>query len=739
MIDGNRQLQRNKGLTLRAKLLLVSLTLLVVPWIGYQYQYLNTMKSYLRQAQERSLLDSARAVSLILSERHDIFGPTDLAKSAQEVNHMYVRPLKTPIILDGRDYDWEPYRNRFRFYGASHIKVYNKDSAVKQDPAKKHDPRDFSFVHAVGTYKNHLYVIFKVKDDKIVYRDPYSFRLDRSDHLQIAIQSPQGHFSRFLLATRAPGWVNAHYVPDGSLDRRPERPEVKIKGEWQETDDGGYIIEIRIPLSMIGNKIGFEIADVDDPKTRKIETVIGTAGTRHVEELGTIMLPSPEKERLLKGLAQKDVRTWVIDKNRRVIARAGTVASGTPAADRSVFSSLTRFLYRLMLRSDDDPASTKDPDASMLTGKAIDNALTYGSPRVSWRSTPGKRASILSAIYPVWNDNKVVGAVVMDQTSDSILVLQDRAVESLFNTSFTMFLVAAVILLLFATRLSSRIRRLRDDAEQAIGPDGRVQGKIAGSRAADELGDLSRSISDILERLGQYNRYLETMAGKLSHELRTPLTVVKSSIENLELQPLDKEALTYTARAHEGIERLSNILSRMSEVTRLEQSLQDFEREQFKLDKVLEGCVAGYRIAYPEQKFDLQIDDDDYTMLGVPDLVAQMLDKLVSNARDFAAQDTAVQIRLAVENDHLVIRVINQGPHLPKEMHGNLFDSMVSARKKKGDKLHLGLGLYIVRLIVDFHNGIVSASNRKNPKGVKFTITLPKRFDGGQSGVFGVP
>lgn len=112
-------------------------------------------------------------------------------------------------------------------------------------------------------------------------------------------------------------------------------------------------------------------------------------------------------------------------------------------------------------------------------------------------------------------------------------------------------------------------------------------------------------------------------------------------------------------------------------------------------------------------------------MLGVPDLMAQMLDKLVSNAIDFHSADTPIVLKLDTDGRQVTLLVSNSGPVLPDEMQGNLFESMVSIRTQKGEQPHLGLGLYIVRLIVEFHQGRVTARNRDDNSGVEFLISLP--------------
>jgi len=727
-----RQAQSRFQLSLRTKLLLVALTLLVIPWVGYQY--VKTMEAYLKKAQANTLLVMTHAVSTVLNDRIDLFQrQTDILQTAKNTNHIYVRPLKSFIVLDGYADDWRNYENLFKHYG--------KDNIIESHA--EYDKNDFSFEHAVGRFKNFLYVIFKVKDNKIIYRPPNSLSIDQNDHLQIAIQSQNGEFSRFILASTAPGWVNAYRMSSEENSEIPATPEIRIKGEWQETKSG-YIIEIRIPLSMIGNKIAFAIADVDDKNTKKIKNIIGTSGTRKVEELGTVMVPSPKMEKLLKGLERKPpkgqtkdqanysaTRTWVIDKNRRVIARAGTLKPPNNLQedhDTYFLSGVMRTLYQAILKQPTSKFKDKLSGASILQGNEIENALK-GEAGTHRRRTPDNQVDIVSAAYPVWNGKQVIGAVVMEQTSNSILLFQNRAMENLFNTSFLVFVLATGALLVFATKLSGRVRRLRDAAENAIAPDGRVTGTIELSDAGDEIGDLSRSVAGMMDRIGHYNRYLETMASKLSHELRTPLTVVKSSLDNLEMQEIGADALTYTRRARDGADRLSNILTRMSEASRLEQSLINLDQEHFNLDEVISGCVEGYKIAYPNSKFELVIEETTFSLYGVPELFAQMLDKLISNAIDFSLKDKPIKIGLFNHLEDYFLSVSNEGPLLPKEMEGNLFDSMVSVRGKKADEPHLGLGLYIVRVIVDFHQGMVSASNLNNPEGVEFTILIPQTED----------
>ena len=263
--------------------------------------------------------------------------------------------------------------------------------------------------------------------------------------------------------------------------------------------------------------------------------------------------------------------------------------------------------------------------------------------------------------------------------------------------------------------------------EHAIDRQGRVAGGTFGSSAGDELGDLARSFSEILDKQRQHTAYLEQVGKRLSHEIRTPVGVVRSSLDNLRLQDFPRDARVYLERADEGLRRLATILSRMSEAARLEQVLAGSEREAFDLAAVVRGCVEGYRLANPGRELLIREPGGPLPVVGAPDLVAQLLDKLVENALGFARAGTPIGVELARDGQSVRLSVENRGPLLPDEDGGDGCSSRwcPSARPATAAQPHLGLGLYIVRLIAEFHGGSAAARNREDGDGVVVTVTLP--------------
>lgn len=710
------------SLSIRGKLVLVSTSLLVIPWVGYQY--INEMEQYLRERQESQLLDRARIVASILSDQPELFVSSTSKTADSNSKHLYVRPLTTTIQIDGHTDDWNNYKER--------VFQFNDHVHPPQTPAAD---TSLSFQFRVGSFKPFLYVLFQVTDDHTVFRSASGTRIDNGDHLQIAMQNSAGQFVRYVLSARQEGKLTSYRLPGPDTESATVEEEARIIGFIRKTQQG-YNIEIKLPLLMLGGKLAFAIADIDDTQHRKINTIVRTTGSPQIQDIGTIVVPSPKIDDLLNRLHRAGSRIWVTDKNNKVIALNGSLKDDhrdiyeldtEPNADGNLFGALIRALYRSVLKVPPKEFHDDLSTASELNTSEVHQALR-GTPATRWRQTPDERVNILTAAYPVTDAKTVVGSVAIEETSNSILILQNRAVEILINLSMLAMLVAALTVFIFATRLSIRVRQLRDNADNSIGSDGRVIGHVTPSNAGDEIGDLSRSIAAMLNRLAEYNRYLETMASKLSHELRTPITVVRSSLENLESASLDAEHKAYSQRAKEGIERLSNILTRMSEATRLEQTIQTEDNVSFDLATVISSCTKGYQVGHQDHEFKLILHHSiqhGCLIYGVPDLIAQLLDKLVANAMDFATSQTPIVIQLAKTESGIQLHVTNDGPILPEKMKNNLFDSMVSLRDKRGKQPHLGLGLYIVRLIAEFHDAKVTASNKLDNSGVIFSIIFP--------------
>jgi dedicated sortase system histidine kinase len=713
---------------IRFKLVFLSSFLLVIPWLGYQY--ILEMEDYLRRGQEQTVLGTAQALATALNERPELFNEGSYSR-ARRADDLYVYPIFSPLSLDdGSLLDWREYQQyEVTYDGRDYL-------STPLNPSQLYDRKaSLSFRNMVGEYNGSLYAYFKVKDDRIVYRSRDALSVHRSDFLQISMMSPEGNaINRYVIAPHEPEFlypfkVNADYSEPVHEDR--------ISGQWYETDSG-YEVELQIPMEMLGERLGFAIFDVDDASSRYVDAVVATSPLDNIEQLGSLRRPTPEIDRIVAGMGHNNSRIQVVDRSGRVLLTVGDIQSATGLQVTESLSEqplnkywryvqdrvLNPLYYQLLTKPSNDFIDELYSDVARA-GAHIDSALT-GVPLTQFRTLQDNQTRLLEAAHPILADGEVLGAVVVDQNMNGLRTFRNQAMESLFNTILAVMIMVALGLFFFASRISSRVRSLRNQAEGIIDDTGRVRNTIVPTRSSDEIGDLSRSFASIVERLTQYTSYLENMSSRLSHELRTPVTVVRSSLENLGMTERSKDSSVYLDRAEEGISRLNLILTNMSEATRLEQMLQTSEKEKIDLNEVLFGCVEGYKLAYPDSIFETDIPQQPIFVNGVPEYIAQLLDKLIANAVEFSYERQPIMIYCRPLRDHAVIKVSNAGPNLPEEMKDRLFDSMISVRPQEKQKQpHLGMGLHIARLITDFHGGHIRAENRSDREGVVITVVIP--------------
>jgi len=451
--------------------------------------------------------------------------------------------------------------------------------------------------------------------------------------------------------------------------------------------------------------------------------------------IGRVRLATPELTKLIQPLYLSEANITIWDRGYRLRAQVGSIFP--PAREGfdldseefawsfpNVESAITRF-YEWILRSPARGFQDMPIDSSQEDYRLLGRVLTEGEPK-SERRRYGDAKLIVTAA-PIWAQGSIDGAVLIKQSGNKLLSLQYRTLQRFTLLFLGVFLFLSVAILVFSTRLTYRVGRLQRETEQAATPEGRLlKDQIRpGARSSDELGSLTRSISGLLHNLGQYTRYLEKLPDTLAHELHNPLNVVNSSLENLQYHHRELADDKHLQRARNGVGRLRSIITSLTEAASLKEALSREQDERFDLAALIDGCVEGYQAVNPKHRIVSTRVAGPMIIEGVPDRLAQMLDKLIDNAVQFGADQGLIVVSLRRNADGIELTVANDGATLPVEIVDRLFDPMVS-RARDARKTHLGLGLYIVRLVAEFHNGTVVARNRAGDRGVEVVVSLPQ-------------
>jgi signal transduction histidine kinase len=658
---------------LRTKLAALSLLTLLLPWSAWKL--LQELEGFLRDSQQDSLLASARAMAAAIPMEYSsrlLFLPE---------NFVPMWDLPNPPALDGYFDDWPGDGQGRRFESGDGSLVVRLSA---------------------GNHGDQLFVLFDVRDHK---------KAGVENSIVLLTRSPRGLFS-FTISPEAPGPLQLHSDRDHSG---------QVEGYWLEREDG-YRAELALPSSVRNTDISFQIRSepsVAGPPARVAGPLDDT------DRPAWISLESAwaGMSRWLDRSGIESARTWLVDPGAWVLADSRSEQSDSGSGGTPSTTWLQRLLYRLVAGTLTTLPETWPEQPVRLDGETIRRALT-GEEMISWTQDFDTAMVWNTVAVPIELQGEIRGAIVVQSTSDGLLLATNQALGRLLLTTLGIAFGLAAGLWFFATRLSRRVRKLSGAVSRAMqesaGPDA-----LPLKDDGDELGELARNNQKLLRAVAEYNTYLETLASKLSHELKTPLAITRSSLDNLASKELDEESRQFLQRAQQGVDRQFAIVRAMSEASRLEASISVAEWETIDPGQFVDHCVEAYRNVHEGRALLTEIQEGGAPVRCAPDLLAQALDKLVDNAVSLSGKDDKITVGLTREDAHWGLFVRNTGSCLPEDLQERLFDSLVSLRERPGAAPHLGLGLYIVRLIAEVHGGGVSAANLPDGAGVEFRMSIP--------------
>ena len=704
-----------RGPRLGTKLLiLMSSAVVIIPWLSYIY--LSEMEDFLVDSQANAQILTAEGISTLLHGRSDIFH--ELPLSLEGYEQLYAHPLQNPIRIDGKNNDWEE------------VLEYNIGFGTIEAEEGPSEGLDNLFHLALGEHNDQIYALVTIKDDALVFRDRNILRLDLSDHLRITYTGKDEEIKKLVVTMTEPGVTTSYLIDNDWRYAIHGEPENRVRGAMAETDSG-YVVEFRIPLELLGStrQFGLAVVDVDDPVTRELMSITGTLPSAGREAFGLVLLKSPEVLRIIDGLGYSGANIQVIDARKRVRAEVGRHDSIQPP-EAKVEDALSNIWIALVDYFMDPLYNLIEVNlrslGPIINDEVLDRALA-GEPNYQ-RQFSDEGGEVITAAHPIIAQDSIIGAVLLQQNTNRILELRRDALKRIVNFSVIFLFVFVALTLFFSVRLARRIRKLGAEATGAIDPSGRLKTNQikAETEAGDEIGDLARSISGMLSRLHQHNQFLENMPRTLRHEINNPLNTLYTSLQNLESEENADGREKYLEAAKRGVTRIGMIVQNLADAASLEDALQTDEPETVDLHELLQNYLSNARSNHADRQFRYQ-GIRETALSKVSDYrIEQLLDKLIDNAVDFSSPGSTISMGLQKHQDKLTLFVSNTGPTIADNRMENIFDSMVSIRDAKDDnRLHFGMGLYVVRIIAEHHGGNVTALNMPDGSGVTINVTLP--------------
>jgi signal transduction histidine kinase len=372
---------------------------------------------------------------------------------------------------------------------------------------------------------------------------------------------------------------------------------------------------------------------------------------------------------------------------------------------------------------------------------ALVKKVLTGQPQVEHVDDNGE--TIIVAARPVYDGDEVIGAVLVSKNSRQILSRQRDTFNDIMLATLGMFFLVFFSLLFFSSWLAFRINRLKKQTTAVVDEKGRFISHVflSDSDRKDEIGELSRSFSSLLDRLNNYTHFLESVPRMLRHEILNPVNTISMSLQNMTLKestPEDEVSKSShkqdvsddVATASNAVRQLQLIVSSLTEAASIEEALNQEDVEVLDIAALLDEYVSNSQLKHADASLRYSGKKQGVYVCGNDIRIVQLLDKIKDNALDFAFSGTEIQFQLDTSlPQQLVISIQNEGEFIQQEQLDMLFQGMISQRSVKTTEPHLGIGLYVAHKIALFHQGQLEIANRGDKQGVIVSLILPVHKD----------
>jgi len=336
----------------------------------------------------------------------------------------------------------------------------------------------------------------------------------------------------------------------------------------------------------------------------------------------------------------------------------------------------------------------------------------------------------LTTIKNVMKNGKNVGYLAISENANDIKAAIDERKTFIIRTA----IAVAMVIIIFSfvlnryflkpiKNLVSYTKTIKDKNPKTTNIDNLKLRK-------DELGLLSNSLDDMTLELQKRISHAENFSTDLVHEIRNPLASLKSASEILhDTNDISQRAKLIEILSHD-VQRIERLITDYSQILKDEVALSKEKIKKIDIEPIIKSVVDDFNNLYMLKrgiKISYQNDGNNkYYINGIENRIEQIIANLLDNAISFSDDNKNVIVKVSKMHDNkVVINILDEGQGFKEKDTNKIFKRFYSNRPDKFGQ-HSGLGLNIVKNLVDLHNATIKASNRKDHGGASVEIMFPK-------------
>jgi two-component system, OmpR family, sensor histidine kinase ChvG len=355
----------------------------------------------------------------------------------------------------------------------------------------------------------------------------------------------------------------------------------------------------------------------------------------------------------------------------------------------------------------------------------------YGDEQITLAETI-KNNFFVSTLSKINIDDEDIGFIVVSEQANDIVTAVKERKAFIVRT----MIAVAIVILIFSLFLNKYILKpigLLVKFSDAIKKKSNQNIDIKKVFVRDdEIGKLTVSIDEMTKELQQRTNRAETFSNDLAHEIRNPLASLKSASELLDKTIEKNESEKLLKIINHDVERIERLITDYSQMLKDEASLSREKMSKVNLIEVINSVTEDFKQDLINQNKEIKItvvdkinSKDGYYIFGISNRLEQVIANLLDNSISFSQNNQIIEIALEETSNNILMTIKDEGPGFLETSPQKIFRRFYSNRPKNFGK-HSGLGLNIVKNIVELHKGTIAASNRLNTKGAQVEVLLPK-------------
>ena len=336
----------------------------------------------------------------------------------------------------------------------------------------------------------------------------------------------------------------------------------------------------------------------------------------------------------------------------------------------------------------------------------------------------------LTTIKNVMQNGQNIGYLAITENANDIKAAIDERKSFIIRTAIAVGIVILIFSFVLNRYFLKPIKNLVSYTKTIKNKSSKTTNIDSLKLRNDELGLLSNSLDDMTLELQKRISHAENFSTDLVHEIRNPLASLKSASEILhDTNDIDQRIKLINILSHD-VQRIERLITDYSQILKDEVALSKEKIKKLDIEPIIKSVVDDFNNIYRLKRgIKISYENDDkgkYHINGIENRVEQIIANLLDNAVSFSEDNKNITVKVSKFNDSkVIINILDEGQGFKEKDTNKIFKRFYSNRPDRFGQ-HSGLGLNIVKNLVDLHNATIKASNRTDQRGANMEIIFPK-------------